>query len=72
MWSHGWGAGGMIFWWIIGFAIIALMVWLVARLGGGTPTDPRRESPEQILKSRYARGEINEDQYRRMLRELRE
>lgn len=72
MWNHGWGMGGVVLWWIIGIALVALIVWTVARLGGGSAHPPRSESPEETLKSRFARGEIDEEQYRRMLRELRE
>ncbi len=72
MWSHGWGMGGMILWWIIGIVFVALIAWTVVRLSGGSANPPRTESPDEILKSRFARGEIDEEQYRRMLRELRE
>ena len=43
---------------------------LLAGAGGGL--SPRGdETPEQILKRRYAKGEIERDEYERRLKDLR-
>ena len=61
--------GWMWIWWIVGLAVVLLLARVViAPFGGRTPDT---ESPETILKRRYARGEINRDEYLRQLEELR-
>jgi putative membrane protein len=47
-------------------AIIILIVWAVNRGRLGGPA----ESPLNILKARYARGEITREEYERMKQEL--
>jgi putative membrane protein len=66
----GWHMGGMWFWWILILLVIGAVVWIAisySRRGGKNP----EESPEQTLKRRYAKGEIDREQYDRMLSELR-
>jgi len=55
---------------VVWLAVLILLVWIVARAAGGASgrTD---ETPEQILKRRYARGEIERDEYERRLSDLR-
>ncbi len=68
----GWGGWTLMFlFWLI---VIGLIVWLVATLlrrerGGGYRSGEDRA--EAILRERYARGEIDEETYRRGLDELR-
>jgi putative membrane protein len=61
--------GWMVIWWFLGAALIAVIAWAVLRSarGPGSPSD----SPEQILRRRYAKGEIDQQTYERMLGELR-
>lgn len=73
-----WGAGGwgmMIFMSLFWLLVIALVAWLVYRLAaggrGGPGARPRGGEAEEILKQRYARGEIDRETYERMLDELR-
>ncbi|MGE5140818.1 MAG: SHOCT domain-containing protein [Rudaea sp.] len=73
----GFGMVLMVLFWI---AIIAGAVWLVMVLvrGGqsrtGTPYlppgAPASQTPLDILKARYARGEINKEQFDAMRRDL--
>lgn len=66
---HGWYMGWMVIFWI---AMVVLIVWLLLRAGGmSSPLPPSPDSPETILKRRYASGEISEEDYRRMLQEIR-
>jgi putative membrane protein len=68
----GWALGGLVmlaFW----SALIVGVVLLVRSLTGvpaaqGQP--PHRESPLDILKRRYAAGEIRQEEYDRMRQEL--
>lgn len=75
------GEGAMICGGVIGLllliALVVLVIWLITRAssrggtstGGGT-TPPR--TPLEILKERYARGEITREEYLEMREHLRE
>jgi len=65
----GMGLGMLVFW----VLIIAGGVWLVQSLSRGTGSSllmPQGESPLDILKRRYAKGEITKDQFDQMKRDL--
>jgi len=63
----GWWMGlWMVFW----LAVLILLVWIVARAAGAS-SSRTDETPEQILKRRYARGEIERQEYERRLSDLR-
>lgn len=73
-WMMGWwgspilGGIGMFLVWAL---IIAGVVWLVQSLARGTGTGaPPAESPLDILKRRYASGEISREQFEQMKRDL--
>lgn len=75
----GWGDGN---WWgpfdmfiglIILVAIVAGVIWLVRPdwySGGGSMRLPRRPSGLDILEERYARGEINREEYLEKKRDI--
>lgn len=69
----GWGAmfGMWIFWLVIIVLAVVALIWLVRTVssGGGDPRSS--QSPEEILKERYARGEIDDHEYQRRLEKLR-
>ncbi len=71
---HWWNGDGhmgwMGIWWIVGAALIAVVVWALLRSSRG-PMNGSCESPEQVLKRRYAKGEIDHATYQRMLTELK-
>jgi putative membrane protein len=80
MWMGEWTWGGwmamvvtmVLFWTLV--AVVALLVIRSLRDGGEWVADRRRhqvQSPEQILEARFARGEIDADEFdlrRRVLR----
>jgi putative membrane protein len=69
MWGLGMGLGGLMmlaFWGVLILGIVLLVRWLSA----AAPHGPATESPKDILKRRYARGEIDQPTYQRMLREV--
>lgn len=76
---HGWmeGAwghmGGMGLWWIlILVGLVALVIWAVRSAGGaGERSSSGGGSAEEILRERFARGEIDEEEYRKLRDELR-
>ncbi|NWG76117.1 MAG: SHOCT domain-containing protein [Rubrivivax sp.] len=66
----GFGFGGifMILWWVlIIIGIVALVKWLL-----GSSASPAGGSGKalEILKERYARGEIDEQEYRKKKQDL--
>jgi putative membrane protein len=67
MGSMGWW---MLLWWVVGILILVLVVRLVVGATGGAQARSE-ESPEQILKRRYAKGEIDREEYQRRLEDLR-
>ena len=61
------GIGMLLFW----FLLIGGIVWLVQSLVRGTRAGtPPDESPLEILKRRYAKGEITKEQFEQMKRDL--
>ncbi len=70
----GWGmsGGAMVLWTLVIVAVVIVLVLFVARSGGSSQR-PRSlsDSPEEILKKRYARGEIDRDEYEQRLNDLR-
>ena len=59
----------MIFWWILIIALI-LIVIRVAMRSGIKQSDGQDKSPLEILKKRYAKGEINKEEYEDRKNEL--
>lgn len=75
MW-HDMGWGGMWIGWIFWLIIIAVIVWAIItitrnRQKSGQPQGPSQtESPLDILKKRYARGEINKEEFEQMKKDI--
>jgi putative membrane protein len=73
----GWGYAlmtvSMVFFWALVVAGIVALVHYLGRSGQPTRTPPTgtRPTPEQVLAERFARGEIDEDEYRKRLDILR-
>jgi putative membrane protein len=62
----------MVLWWVFGLAIVVLLVWAMVRAAaGGFSPRPPEDTPEAILKRRYARGEFDREEYLRRLEDLR-
>lgn len=72
---HGFGGMGfgMGWWWIIGFIIVAVIVWGIIRTPGqnnNTNKAANQKTALDILNERYARGEIGKDEYETKKRDL--
>jgi putative membrane protein len=67
----GYGSGGffMLFFWVV---IVLLIIYFVKQLVKGQKGQRPEKTPEQILKERYARGEINKEEFDRMKKDLQE
>jgi putative membrane protein len=66
---HGFGGGIMWIFWIL---IILALIWFVAfatRRGGISPGSEK--SAQEILKERYARGEIDRDEFEQKQKDLK-
>jgi putative membrane protein len=69
-WGWGWGWGGM---WLGPLFMIALLALLIAGIvalvrwigGGGSDGGGRVRTAREILDERYARGEIDREEYQR-------
>lgn len=66
-WHHGWGGG----WWFLFAAVCVLLVLTTVSMARGFARPRRSETPAresesgiEILDRRYARGEIDADEYR--------
>jgi putative membrane protein len=69
--GYGFGIIHMIFWVIILIAIVAGVVWLVRSMAGAAPpAGGRRSVGLDLLEERYARGEINRDEYLQKKRDI--
>ncbi|MEO6579464.1 MAG: SHOCT domain-containing protein [Candidatus Limnocylindria bacterium] len=66
--SDWWMMGiGMLFW----LVLLGLAVWLVVRATGRERSEPLAEGAEEILRRRFAAGEIDAEEYERRLEVLR-
>lgn len=71
---YGWAMGGWtmilitVFWLLLIAGIVLAIVWAVNRTR--IPTAGGGESALDILQKRYARGEINREEFERMKQEL--
>ncbi len=55
--------------WIVILGGIGALIWWLA--GGSRSPRALQEPPEEILRRRYARGEINKEGFEKMLSDLR-
>lgn len=67
---YGWHTGGMGLWWIVIAVALVGVIWFVITTTRRGREDSG-ESPEQTLKRRYAKGELDRETYERMLADLR-
>lgn len=65
------GLFGLLFRWGLLAGVIVLIVVLASRAARSRGTAPRGESAEEILKRRYANGEISKEEYEQKLNDLR-
>ncbi|MGB8489423.1 MAG: SHOCT domain-containing protein [Bacteroidales bacterium] len=65
---HYWGMG---FAWIIWPVLLAILVWLIVRsVNHRRGPEPGGKSALDILKERYARGEISKEEYEQKRKDI--
>ncbi len=69
-WDTWWHAGGMWLFWLVVFAVVSVAIVFAVR--AMRKSEPPRESPQEILKKRFARGDIDRDEYERAMKDLRQ
>lgn len=77
VWSDGWSVAGWgwfgllhLLWWLLIIAgIVALVRWIFGG-GGRIAPAPRENRALEILRERYARGEISKEEYEERKRVL--
>ena len=78
----GWGGNWLMGVGVIGFVLICFLIIMELRFTVWTPIDHRigcgmgrmsaSAEAEEILRQRYARGEVTKEQYDQILRDLQE
>lgn len=66
-WGHGFW---MLVWWLVIAAAVVSVLWVMARLG--SRRQDSAETAEELLRRRFATGEIEEEEYDRRLAALRQ
>ena len=62
---------GFGFGWILWIIVIVVLIYFVKEFaGGGQKTENKGETALDILRKRYARGEISKEEFERMRDEL--
>lgn len=71
---HGFGFGGMWLGWLFWIVLIVVAVWAVKAVidsqRQGPTSQARSGEALEILKQRFARGEIDEEEYQRRKAQL--
>jgi putative membrane protein len=61
----------MMLFWIVPLVVLVALLWALGQRGGWFRGPGSEDRAEALLRERFARGEIDEDAYRRMREELR-
>jgi putative membrane protein len=72
-WDYGWGMGfgfgaiAMIIFWVL---LILGIVYLIKMVAGSSKKEGKQETAIDILKMRYAKGEISKEEYEKIKDDL--
>lgn len=71
--GYGYGMMGGGLWMLLELAVLVLLIYLLVRIfsrpSGGS--EPKQDRALEILRERFARGEIDQESYERMKGNLR-
>ncbi len=75
--GYGWGMGSwtggifMILFWVVVIILIVIVIRQLTRHGlGSAPSETLKRDPVQILRERYAKGEIDTEEFEERMRTL--
>ena len=68
LWGMGWM--GLLFWVLIAVGLVLLFRWVWQMAGTGKLSENQGRHALEILKERYARGEIDKAEYNRIKKDL--
>ena len=63
----GWGIIGMLFWLIV----MVIIVIIISRVFRHTPDTTNHNTPLEIAKTRYAKGEISKEEFEQLRKDLK-
>ncbi len=72
-WDYGWGMGfgfGWLFMIVFWVLLILGIVYIVKLIAGGTKKGEKEETAIDILKKRYAKGEISKEEFEKIKNDL--
>lgn len=70
MMNYGFGYGG-VFMWLIFLLVVGVAVYLIIEASKSKKDmGPAQDTPMDILKKRYAKGEITKEEFDRMKKDL--
>ena len=67
---HGPGAFGMGWGWILGLVIVVVIIWIFFKLMNQDKQVSNNQTPLDLLNERYAKGEIDKQEYEEKKRDL--
>lgn len=69
--NWNWGMGmGMGVWWVLGLVLIIAIVWFMIKASSSGRMTSQNKSALDTLNERYARGEIDKDEYLEMKKRI--
>ncbi len=70
-WNYGWGMGfGWLFMIIFWVLVVLGVVYLLKLVSGGARREEKRDTALDILKQRYAKGEITKEEFEEKKKDL--
>lgn len=71
MFSDGMIFGGGVLMWVFWFVVLVVLIYVVKLIFGSVNRNATdKEEPLDILKKRYARGEIDDEEFERRKKQL--
>jgi len=65
---HGFFGGGVM--WLLWIVLIVVLIYVMKDIGGNSKPSSSDDDALEIIKRRYARGEIDDVEYQRRKKEL--
>ncbi len=62
--------GGMMFGWVFWILLLIIIIWVVSQLLNKNTPNTKSGSSMDIIKKRYAKGEITKEEFEQMKRDL--